>query len=113
MTHAFSTLDDFMIGIPINPSKIEEKPHIDPEKEYFAVTTDEFVVYSKQDRCWHCLRTKIVIEGNISDVINEKNEIHLHVSGKRITRGKWGRANSLDEILDFYNSGKYLEWLNY
>lgn len=105
------TLKDLMVDIPVQPSKGKEKSHIDPEKEYFAVTPNEFVIYSKQKKCWYCLRTKLVIEGNISDIIDEKNEMHLHVKGKRATYGKWATSDSLNEILDLYNSGKYLEWL--
>lgn len=105
------TLDDLMIDIPVQPSKGNEKPHIDPKKEYFAVTPTEFLIYSKQKKCWYCLRTKLVINGNISDIIDANGEMWLHVQGKLMTHGKWGTADNLDDILDLYNSGKYLEWL--
>lgn len=101
-----------MIDIPTHPSK-EEEPHIDKNKEYFLVTTEEFMIYSKQKQCWFCLRTKLVIPCNISDVINAKSEMNLHVPDKKMTHGKWGTCDSLDPILDLWNSGQYLEWLAY
>lgn len=105
------TLDDLMIDIPVHPSKGKEKPHIDPKKEYFAVTPNEFAIYSKQKKCWYCLLTKVVIQGNISDVIDENGEMWLLIGGKPMTHGKWGTCDTIDPILDLYNSGKYLEWL--
>lgn len=99
-----------MIDIPSNECG-KESPHIDESKEYFAVTPCEFMVYSKEKKCWYCLRTKLVVPGRISDVIDETNTLRLHVEGKPITIGKWGYAPTMDDILDFYNSGQYIEWL--
>ena len=105
------TLDDLMIDVPVFPSIVEEKEHINPSKEYFAVTLDEFLIYSRKNKCWYCLRTKLVVEGNVFDIIDEKGDMFLYIKGKKTTHGKWGTADNIDDILDFYNSGMYLEWL--
>lgn len=103
-------LEDLMIDIPACPSK-EELPHIDTNREYFLVTTEEFMIYYKQKQCWFCLRTNLVIPCNISDVVTAKGDMHLHVPGKKITHGKYATADNMDAILDLFNSGEYLEWL--
>lgn len=105
------TLSDLMIDVPVQPSTGQEKPHIDPNREYFCVTNCEFLIYSKQKKCWYCLITKLVIPGNISDIIDAKGDMHLYVKHKAVTIGKWGKADSIDDILDLYNSGEYLECL--
>ena len=105
----FTTL---LSEIPVRQTEHEEKPYIDLNQEYFAVTPIEFLVYSKEKKCWYCLRTRIIIEGNISDIIDEKGNMYLYVKDKPITKGKWGTADSIDTILDFYNSGRYIQWLN-
>lgn len=105
-------LEKIMIDVPAQPRTEIEKRHIDIDKEYFGVTPYHFIVYSKQKRCWYCLRTKAVIPGNISDVINEQGEMLLFIQNKPVISGKWGTANSIDAILDLFNSGRYLELLS-
>lgn len=106
-----NTLTELMIDIPVQPARGQEEKHIDPNKEYFAVTPRQFLIYAKQKMCWHCLRTGLVIPGNISDVIDENGDMYLHVDGLPVNHGKWATAGNLDDIMDLYNSGQYLEWL--
>lgn len=106
-----STYEDILIQIPNQEIEVKEKDYINPEKEYFAVTTKEFMIYSKQKKTWYCLITKLIIPGAISDIIDENGAFWLHVANKQMTHGKWGTADNMDDILDFFNSGDFLKWL--
>lgn len=103
---------DPFIDVPVGPDVPPEESHIDPKRFYFALTPEEYLLYSWEKHTWYCLRTGLVIPGRISDIIDVKGDMWLPVAGKPVTSGKWGHADSLDVLLDFYNSGDYLTWLN-
>lgn len=105
------TFNDIVTTIPVYPDK-EEGMHIHPDREYFAVTPDCFVIYAKPNKCWYCLLTKRVIPGSISDLIDKHGDLWLHVPDKPMTHGKWGHAPDMDSILDLFNSRNYINWLN-
>ncbi|MDG1314035.1 MAG: hypothetical protein P8P29_00745 [Flavobacteriaceae bacterium] len=93
--------------------ELAESPEIDINLEYFAFTTEEFLIYSKEKQSWNCLITKLIIPGSISQIIGG-GRLHLHVERKRITSGVWCSAKCIDSILDLYNKGKDSKnWINF
>jgi len=105
------TYEQVLDILPTTTNKPEES-HIDPNLEYAAITTDEFLIYSKEKGTWYCLVTGAVVPGRISDVIDANGNMHLKVTGKPITYGKWATAESIDDFFDLFNSGEWREWLS-
>lgn len=81
----------------------------DPSKVYFACDDRYFFIYTAHDQKWKCAVSGIEVVTPLPRP-GEKLFLDLSGTGIPVKQGRYGRGPTIDDVLDFYNSGHWGQW---
>ena len=100
-----------MIVSEIEPKMCADRIDFDSRLFYIAVTQNHFFVYDHGFRTWTNWKNNHILHYKLEKSFDSDGCVVLPINGIPTKMDNWFVAESMDDVLDFYNSEEYLQYI--